>query len=165
MPDLQLPNYRLLTGSTLDRAMLVKFMQRTYEELFPGTQLSHLASTVEQYFSRETPLWWVEQVQPSADLGDQPSHPRSVACLWVGNAIDQTSGDRHAHIFLLYVAPEHRRQGIGSALVQYAENWAKARGDRQIGLQVFESNQAAFTLYQGLGYQIQSLSMVKPLQE
>ncbi len=73
------------------------------------------------------------------------------------------SGDRHAHIFLLYVAPAHRRRGIGRALMQQAEVWARAQGDRQIGLQVFQSNQAALQLYRSLGFETQSLWMAKPL--
>ena len=81
----------------------------------------------------------------------------------MGNAIDQVRGDRHAHIFLLYVEPEHRRRGIGTALLRYLENWAIQRGDRQIGLQVFQSNQAALNLYNQLGYETQSLWMVKSL--
>lgn len=156
------PGYRLLAGSTLDRALLVKFMQRTYQELFPIAALGHLALTVEQYFSSETPLWWVEL--NSIAVSELPCRQTPIACLWIGNAIDQASGERHAHIFLLYVAPNHRCKGIGAALMRYAENWAKARGDRQIGLQVFQSNQPALNLYRALGYQTQSLWMVKPLE-
>ena len=153
-----LPGYCIRTGSRLDRALLVKFMQLTYQELFPDRDFSHLALTVEQYFSKETPLWWVDF------LGDTESaspFPAPIACLWAGNAVDQVSGDRHAHIFLLYVKPAYRRRGIGKALMRYVENWASARGDRQIGLQVFQSNTAALNLYHQLGYQTQSLWMVK----
>ncbi|WP_246275745.1 GNAT family N-acetyltransferase [Brasilonema bromeliae] len=152
-------------------------MQRTYQEAFPQQDFSHLARTVEQYFSRETPLWWVDFVEveqeeapeaggeSNSKLGVSPSLPSSspIAGLWVGNAIDQVQGDRHAHIFLLYVVPEHRRQGIGTALMRYVENWARARGDHQIGLQVFQTNTAALNLYNQLGYETQSLWMVKSL--
>jgi ribosomal protein S18 acetylase RimI-like enzyme len=86
-----------------------------------------------------------------------------VGCLWVGNVVDQVTGDRHSHIFMVYVAPKHRRRGIGSALVIHAENWAKQRGDRQITLQVFLNNQPAVNLYEKLGYQPYSLLMHKPL--
>lgn len=168
--------YCLRVGSSLDRALLVKFMQRTYQEMFPQ-DFSHLARTVEQYFSKETPLWWVDFVgegqrdKETRGLGEffnntppaSPAPPAPVACLWVGNAVDQVHSDRHTHIFLLYVIPEHRRRGIGTALMRYLENWAIARGDRQIGLQVFQSNQSAINLYNQLGYQTQSLWMVKPL--
>ena len=163
MSDL-LPGYKIRRGSTLDKALLVKFMQRTYQEAYPQQDFSHLATTVEQYFSNDTPVWWVDFLgeELRRDQGiTSPSSP--VACLWVGNAIDQVQGDRHAHIFLLYVVPEHRQRGIGTALMRYVENWARARGDHQIGLQVFQSNTAALNLYNQLGYQTQSLWMVKSL--
>lgn len=154
-----LPGYQVREGSGLDRALLVKFMQLTYQELFCNEQnFSHLAETVEIYFSKNTPLWWVEVVNQGLD-----SSSNKVGCLWVGNAIDQVQGDRFAHIFLLYVMPEHRRCGIGSALLQHGQDWAIARGDRQIGLQVFENNQPALSLYRHLGFQTQSLWMVKTL--
>ncbi len=127
-------------------------MQKTYQELAPKQDFSHLALTVEQYLSRETPLWWVN---------DRNS---PVACLWAGNAIDQITGDRIAHIFLLYVAPEHRRRGIATALIGLVETWAIDKGLGEVTLQVFQANSSALNLYNRLGYQTQSLSMVKPLK-
>jgi ribosomal protein S18 acetylase RimI-like enzyme len=47
--------------------------------------------------------------------------------------------------------------------MRHAEDWARTRGDRQIGLQVFQYNQPAINLYRQLGYHTQSLLMVKPL--
>ena len=173
-----IPGYWLRSGSGIDRAQLVKFMHRTYGELYPDRELGHLAQTVEQYFSKQTPLWWVEfqknMGEEEANLSALPSSqpkPKSqvqnlksaVGCLWLGNAIDQCTGERYSHIFLLYVSREHRRLGIGKSLVNHAENWAKKRGDRQIGLQVFISNQPALNLYQKLGYKSHSLSMIKSL--
>jgi ribosomal protein S18 acetylase RimI-like enzyme len=146
-----LKDYELKQGSTLDRASVVKFMQLTYAELFPGCDLTHLAQTVEQYFSAATPLWWV------LDQG------QAIASLWVGIAVDQSSGIRHAHVFLLYVKPQYRRRGIARALMQVAEDWARRQGDRQIGLQVFANNRPAVNLYERLGYQVQALSMIKRL--
>ena len=133
-------------------------MERTYQEQFPTQNFSHLTRTVEQYFSRDTPLWWVYDEQERKN-----QHQSPIGCLWVGNAIDQVSGDRHPHIFLLYVMPEYRHRGIGKALMNYIENWAKQRGYGQIGLQVFQANTPALDLYHQLGYQEQSLWMVKSL--
>nr|WP_041233470.1 GNAT family N-acetyltransferase [Cylindrospermum stagnale] len=162
-----LPGYQIRLGSTVDRALLVKFMQQTYQDMFPDQDFSHLARTVEQYLSTDTPLWWVnaetQSVEKLGGGGNFPLYPTPVACLWVGNAVDQVQGDRHAHIFLLYVVPEYRRRGIGTALMHYVENWATQRGDRQIGLQVFQSNKPALNLYHQLGYQTQSLWMLKSL--
>ncbi|MDJ0687133.1 MAG: GNAT family N-acetyltransferase [Xenococcaceae cyanobacterium MO_188.B32] len=150
--------YQLKMGSLRDSSLLNKFMYLMYQELFPHQQdFSHLTETVNQYFSPHTPLWFVKRAekQASSDL--------TVACLWMGNAIDQVIGERYAHIFLIFVLPEYRKQGIGTYLIKVAENWAKARGDRQIGLQVFTNNQPALSLYSHLGFQAQSLSMIKPL--
>lgn len=162
-----LADYQLRLGSGRERATLVKFLQLSYQELFPEQgDFSHLPETVRRYFSRETPLWWVESADATVNGGSPivpPPLSQPVGCLWMGNAIDQLQGDRHAHIFLLYVMPEHRRRGVGSALMRHAEDWARARGDRQIGLQVFQSNKPALNLYQRLGYQTQSLWMVKSL--
>ncbi|MEH2314086.1 MAG: GNAT family N-acetyltransferase [Nostoc sp.] len=169
MSEQLLPGYIIRRGSALDRALLLKFMQRTYQDLFPNEDFSHLEQTIRQYFSSDTPLWWVDFLgervkkdQEASTLSPSSHSPTSpIACLWVGNAIDQVQGNRHAHIFILYVVPEHRRRGIGTALMRYVENWAIQRGDRQIGLQVFQSNKPALNLYNQLGYQTQSLWMVK----
>ncbi len=147
--------YQIRVGSTLDRALLVKFMNRTYKEVYQERDFSHLAKTVEQYLSVKTPIWWVDFLE---EVCVSP-----VGCLWVGNGVDQVSGHRLGHIFLLYVAPEHRRRGIGSALVTLAENWARERGDKQISLQVFTTNKPAVNLYEQLGYKNQSVLMVKSL--
>ncbi|MEH2255631.1 GNAT family N-acetyltransferase [Nostoc sp.] len=163
MSEQLLPGYIIRRGSLLERSLLFKFMQRTYQDLFPNEDFSHLEQTVKQYFSSDTPSWWVEEEREQGSNKKSVSsapHP-PIACLWVGNAIDQVHGNRHAHIFILYVVPEHRRRGIGTALMRYVENWAIQRGDRQIGLQVFQSNKPALNLYNQLGYQTQSLWMVK----
>ncbi|MDX2213319.1 MAG: GNAT family N-acetyltransferase [Oculatellaceae cyanobacterium bins.114] len=149
-----LPGYELRLGSGLDRPLLLKFMQRTYRESHPDQPVAHLAQTVEQYLSKETPIWWVETAER------QP-----VACLWMGSAIDQLSGDRQSYIFLLYVTPDHRRRGIGKALMHHAETWVRTKGHHQIGLQVFQANQAALNLYRQFGYEVQSLWMVKRLAD
>ena len=152
---------RIIKGSSKDKAQLIQFMNLMYQELFPNQKdFNHLNITVDQYFSTETPLWWIETEH---NLSPTPNLILPIAGLWMGNAIDQINGSRYSHIFLLYVIPEYRRRGIAKILLQQAESWAKTRGDRQIGLQVFPQNQAAVNLYQNMGFQTQSLTMLKPL--
>ena len=149
--------YELKSGGSRDRSLLVKYMRYTYQELDPQQQnFTHLTDTVNRFFSPQTPLWLVKKV-------NQTGKSRTVGCLWLGNAIDQRTGISYAHILLIYVHPQHRHQGIGTALIQQAENWAKARGDRSLGLQVFTDNQPALSLYRRQGFQTQSLLMVKAL--
>lgn len=159
-----IPGYQLRAGLQLEEAQLVKFVQITYEELFPVRDFSHLSRAVEQHFSQETPLWWVEVAREEySDYLEAIAPQQPIGCLWMGMAVDQMNGERHTHIFLVYVMPEYRRRGIGSALMRHAEAWARKRGDRQISLQVFCANQPAIDLYGKLGYKSLSTWMVKPL--
>lgn len=144
--------YRIETGLASERSLLLQWLKLTYSELFGLHSFDHLEELVQQYWSRRTPVWWV--LSPDGTV---------VACLWLGNAVDQISGSSFAHIFLLRVAPAHRRLGIGTALLQKAQDWAQARGDRQIGIQVFADNQAAVALYQKFSFKIQSFSMIKSI--
>lgn len=147
--------YQLITGAAFDRASLLKFLRITYQELYPQQKdYSHLESTVDRYLSVETPLWFVTTSQRDS---------AKIACLWLGIAIDQVTGIRHPNTFLIYIDPAHRRQGIGRALMQYAEVWARDRGYTQVGLQVFTDNQPAIDLYQKLGYRATSISMIREL--
>ncbi|MDJ0746329.1 MAG: GNAT family N-acetyltransferase [Xenococcaceae cyanobacterium MO_167.B27] len=136
-----------------NRILLTKFMELAYQELFPEARnFNHLALTVNEYLSEETPVWWVDN-----------SVSETVACLWMGNAIDQVNGERYSHIFLIFVASEHRRRGIGTSLINQAQAWAKDAGSCQIGIQVFADNQPALQLYRKMGFQTQSLLMLKSL--
>lgn len=58
-----------------------------------------------------------------------------------------------AHIFGMYVHPQHRRQGLGRALLQAAIARARDLGLRQINLSVVKANQAAVLLYESCGFE------------
>jgi GNAT superfamily N-acetyltransferase len=66
----------------------------------------------------------------------------------------------HAHLALtdppelqdVAVRPEHRRRGVASALADEAEREVTARGLDRLRLTVSIGNEAAQTLYHGLGY-------------
>jgi GNAT superfamily N-acetyltransferase len=163
--------YRLVPGSSMDRGILLRCLQATHYELLELKQPTnlptcdrHLVTMIEQYLSPDTPLWWVEvdetpqSVLPSLFRSIQP-----VGCLWLARSVDQLSGDRQTQVLLLYVHPQHRRKGIGSALMQWAFEWANGQGDRAVGLQVFSWNQPALDLYRKLGFTMQFIGMTRPL--
>ena len=56
-------------------------------------------------------------------------------------------------ISLLWVAPEHRKKGIGSLLIKKIERLAKRDGKRQLVLSVRESNPRARRLYADRGFE------------
>ncbi len=149
------PGYKIASGKKSERLILAEFAKLTYQEIFSSQkEYSHLTDTINRHFSSDTPLWWVR----TEDL-------QNIGCLWMGNAIDPLTNDRYAQIFLIFVLPNHRSQGIGTFLLQTAQEWAINRGDRKIGLQVFAHNQNAVNLYHKLGFITESLLMIKPLSD
>ncbi|MEM6591321.1 MAG: GNAT family N-acetyltransferase [Cyanobacteria bacterium P01_H01_bin.119] len=155
--DFPVAGYRLCQGNPGDRSILATVMGRTYQELGQIDDISHVRHTVDQHLSDQTPLWWVFEI----DLDGASAESQPVACLWLGTAVDQLHGDRHAYLFLIYVDPAHRRRGIGLALMQQAHQWSRAQGDRQISLQVYENSSAAIALYKKLGYSTTARLMVR----
>jgi ribosomal protein S18 acetylase RimI-like enzyme len=69
----------------------------------------------------------------------------------------------HAYISNLIVSEEAEGQGIGRALLAYAEAWARAEGYATLSLSVFAQNTAARALYQRAGFGEDIIRYVKPL--
>src|SRR5688572_9030261 len=61
-------------------------------------------------------------------------------------------GDDDAHLDLLAVRPDCRRQGLGRALVEWVEKPAVVAGITAVFLEVREANRAARAFYERLGY-------------
>ena len=53
----------------------------------------------------------------------------------------------------LAVFPQHRRQGVGKALLRALEEEAKCRGGTFLSLEVRASNESAISLYRSMGFQ------------
>jgi ribosomal-protein-alanine N-acetyltransferase len=56
------------------------------------------------------------------------------------------------HVLNVATAPEHRRRGVGRALMLEAHALGRARACREATLEVRRSNTPAIALYQALGY-------------
>jgi RimJ/RimL family protein N-acetyltransferase len=66
---------------------------------------------------------------------------------------DAHPASEHVADLGLMVAREFRRRGVGTALMEEAERWARELGVRKLELHVFPHNEAAIALYKGLGYE------------
>ncbi len=65
----------------------------------------------------------------------------------------------------IVVARKARRSGVGTALMAWAEHWAREKGANQLELSVWEFNERARTLYERLGYRTITRRMWKSLEE
>lgn len=61
-------------------------------------------------------------------------------------------GDRQAHLHLLAVRPDHRRAGVGRAMLEWLEKSCRAAGIVEIRLEVRTDNMTARRFYDRLGY-------------
>jgi RimJ/RimL family protein N-acetyltransferase len=68
-------------------------------------------------------------------------------------ARDQHPASRHVADLGLMVAETHRRQGVGTALLQAAVDWARHSDVRKLELHVFPWNTAAIALYEKFGFE------------
>ena len=68
--------------------------------------------------------------------------------------------ERH-HGFLaeLYVAPEARGKGLGRALIEGCEAWARTRGHKLLQVGVLARNGRAIRSYEGAGYTAYGITM------
>lgn len=73
----------------------------------------------------------------------------------VGYLIIKGGGYRrvaHACTFMLGVKERYQRQGVGQALLEAAEDWAKRQGMIRFELSVIDGNTAALNLYEKTGF-------------
>ncbi|MBP5685103.1 MAG: N-acetyltransferase [Candidatus Methanomethylophilaceae archaeon] len=84
--------------------------------------------------------------------------------LWMGISRDQYNAESVGYVLGIFVAPELRRKGIGSEMIGCAESWCRDRDLLTMQLDVGETNRAALSMYESLGYGKRSSVMTKPLK-
>lgn len=70
----------------------------------------------------------------------------------VGIAALRIEDEHTGRIHLVYILPEHQREGIGTALVSYLEERAREIGLRRLRLLTVKKAYWAVDFYKGLGY-------------
>jgi ribosomal protein S18 acetylase RimI-like enzyme len=84
-------------------------------------------------------------------------------CLLMWTLEDYFSQQWHAHVSVIAVTKTAEGRGVGRALMEHAERWARARGHNSITLSVFEGNGRAQALYERAGYDTEMRRMIKRL--
>jgi len=81
----------------------------------------------------------------------------------VGTVLAGYDGHR-GWLYAVAVHPQNRKQGLGKALVRFAEQALTARGCLKINLQIISDNASAAGFYESLGYAVEPrVSMGKKL--
>ena len=57
-------------------------------------------------------------------------------------------------LYDLYVVPEARAHGIGTALLRHAHTWARAKGAFRVDLETAHTNTTAQSIYEAVGYEL-----------
>ena len=92
-------------------------------------------------------LWWLGRADGIALVAEEDG--RFVAMGFGGPA---PGHPEVAGFFGMWVAPDARRRGIGTALIERLVEWARSTGYRQVGLGVTTTNLTAVEVYAGLGF-------------
>lgn len=71
----------------------------------------------------------------------------------------------HAYVGLMYVAPEHRGQGVSNLILDALKDWARANGLNEMRLEVYPDNAAAVRAYEKTGFGSYMLEMRMALRE
>ncbi|HET7387222.1 MAG TPA: GNAT family N-acetyltransferase [Nocardioidaceae bacterium] len=97
-------------------------------------------------------------------VGVDPDHPnleQEVGLVWL--QVSDRSDGRYAYGYRLEVRPELRRHGYGHAILFETERLLLAEKVRSVGLQVYDFNASARTLYEDAGFTVTSQQMKKRL--
>jgi ribosomal protein S18 acetylase RimI-like enzyme len=76
---------------------------------------------------------------------------------------DYFTGHPRAYVDILVVAREAEGKGVGRALMDHVESWARVNAFREVVLDVFADNQRAIAFYERQGYLPDHIRMAKPL--
>lgn len=89
---------------------------------------------------------------------------RQAGCAYLVTLVDYFNERPHAHLSVLAVAAEAEGQGVGSALLDRSEAWARERGSDRLTLSALVTNERARGLYERRGFSGEYIRYVLPLK-
>jgi ribosomal protein S18 acetylase RimI-like enzyme len=105
----------------------------------------------------------LDDPRPGTELFIAELDGAPAGCLLMWTLEDYFSQQWHAHVSVIAVSKAAEGHGVGRALMEYAEKWARDRGHDSITLSVFEGNRRAQALYERVGYATEMRRMIKLL--
>ena len=86
----------------------------------------------------------------------------AVGMIWLRAELDRPV--KSGFIFDVEIKEEFRGKGYGKQAMLLIEEKARELGIRRMGLNVFAYNDVAKNLYEGIGYKVSSMNMLKDLE-
>lgn len=121
---------------------------RMRQALWPEYDPAWHAEQVRQFFAGllTMPLAALVAVRPSGEIS-------GFAELSIRSYAEDCLTDRVAYLEGWFVDPGERRQGVGTALMQAAEDWGRAQGCREFGSDAVIDNLVSASAHLALGFQ------------
>jgi len=121
---------------------------RLRQALWPEGEAAEHAREIEQYFAGRLRM-------PLEVLlaHDEASATLGFAELSIRPYAEDCATDRVAYLEGWYVVPDARRRGVGRALVEAAERWARAQGCREFASDAHIDNTVSAAAHRALGFQ------------
>jgi GNAT superfamily N-acetyltransferase len=110
-------------------------------EVFTSSRERESAFDETTWRDRATTCQWFAAVAPGGDV------------VGVAGGVAGWSGDpARRELVAMWVAPSHRRRGVGAALVARVADWAREQGATTLELGVMATNERAFAAYRRMGF-------------
>jgi GNAT superfamily N-acetyltransferase len=140
---------RIRAASDADREFVISLMPRLVEFGPPAWRdaaqmTAHDTRVITESLLNPTPD---TAVFIAEDAGGAP-----LGFIHLHAATEHYNREEHGHVEDIIVAPEGEGMGVGRALLEKAEEWARGRGYRWLTLNVFAENLRAREVYRRLGY-------------
>ncbi len=106
---------------------------------------------------------WFREPKPDEALFVAELDGRPAGCAYLVTMVDYFNKRPHAHLSVLAVTMEAEGKGVGSALLDRSEAWARECGSDRLTLSALVTNSRARALYERRGFSGEYIRYVLPL--
>jgi ribosomal protein S18 acetylase RimI-like enzyme len=162
MPDMQTPEIRIRAAQDEDRAFIFDLAPRMAEVAdLPWHETRDLIAFQLRFMSNA----FARPQSETVTLIAESDGGARLGFVHAESSTDSVTLEPCGYVTLLALTREAEGQGAADRLMAGVEDWARGKGFRLLGLDVFANNQRARAFYRRLGYQEDSLRLTKPLSQ
>ncbi|MFT4036755.1 MAG: GNAT family N-acetyltransferase [Thermomicrobiales bacterium] len=137
------------------------FLRQILPRLNPGVTVSPRDPARMAAFFASLDASNVLEANQEGYIAERDGEPLGLMIIWLD--ADHFTGHARAHVEVLVVAESAEGQGVGRALLAFADQWGRDHDCREVVLNVFSTNTGAIAFYERLGFAPDHLRMSKTL--